>query len=42
MLLYIAEVKKRGERAIGEFRKKLKIPESEIGNRKNICKQKNT
>ena len=30
MLLYITDVKKRGERRIGGFRKKLKIPESEI------------
>ena len=30
VLLCIAEVKKRAERKIGGFRKKLKVPESEI------------
>ena len=49
MLLCIAEVKKRGERKIGGFRKKIKIPEpdilqcaeyNQIKNKKNICKQK--
>ena len=30
MLLWIAEVKKRGERRIDRYKKKLKIPESEI------------